>query len=159
MKQIAAFVNTMEQEDIAVMEKAGKVEAQIDGQALVLTLEDVEIMSEDIPGWLVASENGLTVALDIEITEELKQEGIAREFVNRIQNLRKDSGFDVTDKIILKIQKNDAINESVINFKDYIASQTLAEEINLVDSCNETEGKLVEIDNDVETYICVSKKA
>jgi isoleucyl-tRNA synthetase len=159
MKQIAAFVNQMEQDDIAVMEKEGKVEAEIDGQALVLTLEDVEIMSEDIPGWLVASENGLTVALDIDITEELKQEGIAREFVNRIQNLRKDSGFDVTDKIILKIQKNDAINESVINFKDYIASQTLAEEINLVDLCNESEGKLVEIDNDVETYICVSKKA
>jgi isoleucyl-tRNA synthetase len=158
MKQIAAFVNQMEQDDIAVMEKEGKVEAEIDGQALVLTLEDVEIMSEDIPGWLVASENGLTVALDIDITEELKQEGIAREFVNRIQNLRKDSGFDVTDKIILKIQKNDAINESVINFKDYIASQTLAEEINLVDLCNESEGKLVEIDNDVETYICVSKK-
>jgi isoleucyl-tRNA synthetase len=158
MKQIAAFVNQMEQDDIAVMEKEGKVEAEIDGQPLVLTLEDVEIMSEDIPGWLVASENGLTVALDIDITEELKQEGIAREFVNRIQNLRKDSGFDVTDKIILKIQKNDAINESVINFKDYIASQTLAEEINLVDLCNESEGKLVEIDNDVETYICVSKK-
>jgi isoleucyl-tRNA synthetase len=158
MKQIAAFVNQMEQDDIAVMEKEGKVEAEIDGQALVLTLEDVEIMSEDIPGWLVASENGLTVALDIDITEELKQEGIAREFVNRIQNLRKDSGFDVTDKIILEIQKNDAINESVINFKDYIASQTLAEEINLVDLCNESEGKLVEIDNDVETYICVSKK-
>ncbi len=159
MKQIAAFVNQMTQEDIAAIEKEGVYNAVIAEQSIELSIEDVEIMSEDIPGWLVASEGKLTVALDINITEVLKQEGIAREFVNRIQNLRKDSGFDVTDKIILKIQKNDAINESVLNFKDYIASQTLAEEINLVDSCNETEGKLVEIDNDVETYICVNKKA
>ena len=159
MKQIAAFVNQMQQEDIAAIEKDGKVNADIDGQSVELSLEDVEIMSEDIPGWLVASEGRLTVALDIHINEELKQEGIAREFVNRIQNIRKDSGFDVTDKIVLKIQKNDAINDAVINFKDYIAAQTLAEEINLADSCNETEGKLVEIDNNVETYICVSKKA
>ncbi|MCW3805794.1 isoleucine--tRNA ligase [Plebeiibacterium marinum] len=159
MKQIAAFVNQMQQEDIAAIEKDGKVNADIDGQPVELSLEDVEIMSEDIPGWLVASEGRLTVAMDIHINEELKQEGIAREFVNRIQNIRKDSGFDVTDKIVLKIQKNDAINDAVINFKDYIAAQTLAEEINLADSCNETEGKLVEIDNNVETYICVSKKA
>ena len=159
MKQIAAFVNQMTQEDIALIEKDSKINATINEETVELSIEDVEIMSEDIPGWLVASEGKLTVALDINVTEELKQEGIAREFINRIQNLRKDSGFDVTDKIILKIQKNEAINDSVINYKDYIASQTLAEELNLVDSCNETEGKLVEIDNNVETYICVSKKA
>ncbi len=159
MKQIAAFVNQMTQEDIATIEKDGKINATIEDQSVELSVEDVEIMSEDIPGWLVASEGKLTVALDISISDALKQEGIAREFVNRIQNLRKDSGFDVTDKIVLKIQKNEAINESVVNFKDYIATQTLADEINLVDSCNETEGKLVEIDSNIETYICVSKKA
>jgi len=159
MKQIAAFVNQMTQEDIAFLEKSGSKLISINEEEVELTLSDVEITSEDIPGWLVASEGKITVALDITVSEELKQEGIAREFVNRIQNLRKDSGFDVTDKIILEIKKNEAINDSVINYKDYIASQTLAEEINLVDSCNETEGKLVEIDNGVETYICVRKKA
>ncbi len=159
MKQIASHINQMNQEDIALIEKEGHIKVDMAEQQIEISIDDVEILSEDIPGWLVASEGQLTVALDIHLTEELKQEGIAREFVNRIQNLRKDSGFDVTDKIILEIQKNEAINDSVINYKDYIAAQTLAEEINLVDSCNETEGKLVEIDNNVETYICVSKKA
>jgi isoleucyl-tRNA synthetase len=159
MKQIASFVNQMGQEEIAQIEKDEKINVDIDGQAIELSIDDVEIMSEDIPGWLVANEGKLTVALDVNVTEELRQEGIAREFVNRIQNLRKDSGFDVTDKIVLKIQKNDAINQSVINYKEYIASQTLAEEINLVDSCNEAEAKLVEIDNDIETYIYVTKEA
>ncbi|TLX73968.1 isoleucine--tRNA ligase [Labilibacter sediminis] len=158
MKQIATCVNQMGQEDIAVIEREEKMNIEVNGQGLELLLEDVEIMSEDIPGWLVANEGKLTVALDINVSEELRQEGIAREFINRIQNLRKDSGFDVTDKIILEIQKNEAINQSVINYKDYIASQTLADEINLVESCNEAEGKLVEIDNEVETYISVRKK-
>ncbi|MGQ1787813.1 isoleucine--tRNA ligase [Saccharicrinis sp. GN24d3] len=157
MKQIAGFINQMGQEEIALIESEEKINTQINGETVELSIEDVEIMSEDIPGWLVASEGKITVALDINITEELKQEGIAREFVNRIQNLRKDSGFDVTDKINLEIVKNDAINQAVINYKDYIASQTLAEEINLVDKCNETEAKLVEVDNDVETYIFVTK--
>ena len=159
MKQIAGLVNQMGQEDIALIEKEEKLNVKVDGQEVVLSIDDVEITSEDIPGWLVASEGKITVALDINVTEELKQEGIAREFVNRIQNIRKDSGFDVTDKINLEILKNDAINQAVINYKEYIASQTLAEEINLVDNCNETEGKHVEIDTNVETYICVSKKA
>ncbi len=159
MKQIAAFVNQMDQDQIAIVEKEGHIKADIEGSEIELSIDDVEILSEDIPGWLVASEGKLTVALDINVTEDLKQEGIAREFVNRIQNLRKDSGFDVTDKISLEIVKNDEINQALINYKDYIASQTLAEEINLVENCNEAEGKLVEIDNQVETYICVRKKA
>jgi len=159
MKQIAGFVNAMEQKDIAIIEREEKMDALINGKTIELSIEDVEITSEDIPGWLVATEGKITVALDVNITEELKQEGIAREFVNRIENLRKDSGFDVTDKIILTIVKNDATNQAVLNFKDYIASQTLAGEINLVDHCNEVEAKLVEIDSDVSTYICVRKKA
>ncbi len=159
MKEIAGFVNVMGQKDISIIEREEKMDALINGQSIELSIEDVEISSEDIPGWLVATEGKITVALDINITEELKQEGIAREFVNRIQNLRKDSGFDVTDKIILTIVKNDATNQAVLNFKDYIASQTLAGEINLVDHCNEADAKLVEIDSDVSTYICVRKKA
>ena len=159
MKQIAGFINQMGQEDIATIEKNENISAEINGELIQLSIDDVEIMSEDIPGWLVASEGKITVALDINITEELRQEGIAREFVNRIQNLRKDSGFEVIDKIKLEIVKNDKINQAVLNYKDYIATQTLAEEIKLVDNCNEAEAKLVEIDTDVETYICVRKKA
>ncbi|WP_075591523.1 isoleucine--tRNA ligase [Labilibacter marinus] len=159
MKQIAGFVNQMDQEDIVTIERDEKIAADINGESIELSIDDVEIMSEDIPGWLVASEGKITVALDINITEDLREEGIAREFVNRIQNLRKDSGFEVTDKITLDIVKNDVINQAVINYKDYIAAQTLAEQINLVDECNQAEGKLVEIDSEVETYICVRKKA
>ena len=91
----------------------------------------MEIISEDIPGWLVANEGKITVALDITITDELRYEGIAREFINRIQNLRKDSGFDVTDKISVEIQKHDAVNEAVKKHIDYIGSQTLAKNITL----------------------------
>ncbi len=159
MKQIAAFVNGMTQEDISRIEKEGVSFTEINGEKVEITIADVEIISEDIPGWLVANEGKLTVALDINITEELKQEGIAREFVNRIQNIRKDSGFEVTDKIILEIQKNDVINDAVMNFKDYIAAQTLAQEVKLVDFCNESNGKSVEIDNQVETFVCVTKQA
>ncbi len=158
MKQIAAFVNGMGQEDISKIEKEGVSYTDINGEKVEITLADVEIISEDIPGWLVANEGRLTVALDINITEDLKQEGIAREFVNRIQNIRKDSGFEVTDKIILEIQKNDVINDAVINFKDYIAAQTLAKDIKLVDFCNESEGKSVEIENQVETLVYVKKQ-
>ncbi|SMO88050.1 Isoleucyl-tRNA synthetase [Saccharicrinis carchari] len=159
MKQIAGFVNAMEQQEIATIEREEKIDARINGQTIEISLEDVEITSEDIPGWLVASEGKITVALDVNITEDLKQEGIAREFVNRIQNLRKDSGFDVTDKIILTISKNDATDRAVLNFKDYIASQTLAEEIMLVDKCNEDDAKLVEIDSGVSICICVRRNA
>ncbi len=158
MKQIAGFINGMDQEAIGVIESTGRIVADISGENVEIALADVEIMSEDIPGWLVANEGKLTVALDINITEELKQEGIAREFVNRIQNIRKDSGFDVTDKISLQIQKNEVINDAVMNYKDYIAAQTLAEDVILVEKCNEIEGNVVEIDDKVKTLICVKKQ-
>lgn len=128
---------------------------QIGDEILTLGLEDVEILSEDIPGWLVANEGRVTVALDINITKELKEEGIAREFINRIQNLRKESDFDVTDKIRLYIKKNEQINEAVENFSTYIASQVLAESIELVDSIP-GEAKEVEID-DMSTSIKIEK--
>jgi isoleucyl-tRNA synthetase len=117
----------------------------------------VEITSEDIPGWLVASDGKLTVALDVNITQELKDEGIAREIVNRIQNLRKESGFEVTDKITIEIQQQDLINPAVKNYTDYIASQTLARSITLVETIKMEGAQEVEIDENINTRIRVSK--
>ncbi len=155
MKQISAEIAGMGQNDIFEFEKKGVYELKIDQENLTLELEDVEILSEDIPGWLVASEGKITVALDITLTTELKEEGIARELINRIQNLRKESDFDVTDKIILSIGKHPAINEAIEHFYDYIASQVLAEDIRLTDA-KDPAGKEVEID-DVVTYIKIEK--
>ncbi|MEP3390119.1 MAG: DUF5915 domain-containing protein, partial [Reichenbachiella sp.] len=104
-----------------------------------------EISSQDIPGWLVASENGLTVALDIQLSDELKQEGVARDLVNRIQNLRKDSGLEVQDKIAVQLQSSDdLVNASVDSFKDYICQETQANELNLV--ANLDGGQALEMD-------------
>jgi isoleucyl-tRNA synthetase len=157
MKAISAAIAKMTQEDIARFEKEQSFKIDAGGEEISLTLDDVEILSEDIPGWLVASEGRLTVALDINVTGELKEEGIAREFINRIQNLRKESGFDVTDKIILKIQQHDAINSAINKFKDYIASQTLARDVLLTEKCNDANAKSVEVDNGVETFIEIEK--
>ncbi len=157
MKAIAAIVNSMTSDDIAEFEKEEKYVITVDQEEITLLLEDVEILSEDIPGWLVANEGRLTVALDISISEELRQEGIARELINRIQNLRKESGLDVTDKISLSIQKHDDINDAVAKFKDYIGTQVLAAEVNLVEKCEEAVKVAVELDSDLVTYISISK--
>jgi isoleucyl-tRNA synthetase len=157
MKMISGEIAKMGQEDIALFEKEQKYTINVNGEDISLLLDDVEILSEDIPGWLVASEGHLTVALDINVTEELREEGIAREFINRIQNHRKESGLDVTDKIILTIQKHDAINSAINKFNDYIATQTLAEEILLVEKCNEPDTKSVEIEDGVLTYMNIQK--
>ena len=122
-----------------------------------MTLDDVTIISKDIPGWQVANEGNITVALDTTLTEDLVNEGIAREFVNRIQNLRKDSGFDVTDKIKLEIQKHEAINKAIEIHKSYIASETLCADIQLVDTLTNDNKKLVDIDADIQTYMAVQK--
>ena len=129
MKQISAALNSMSQEDIMNLKKKESIVLSAGEENLLLGLDEVEIISEDIPGWLVANEGKITVALDITINEELRYEGIAREFINRIQNLRKESGFDVTDKISVEIQKHQAFNEAVMKHKDYIGSQTLASTI------------------------------
>ncbi|MEA1876536.1 MAG: DUF5915 domain-containing protein, partial [Bacteroidota bacterium] len=124
---------------------------------ITLLLEEVEILSEDIPGWLVANDGNLTVALDITITEELKQEGIAREFINRIQNLRKDSGFEVTDKIEVFIQRHDAIEKALINYRQHIGNQTLAETVELVDKIDPEFAREVELENDIKTFLQIKK--
>ncbi len=118
----------------------------------------MEIQTEDIPGWTVATEGQITVALDINVTEELKQEGIAREFINKIQNLRKENNFEVTDRIVLTIQKHDKINDAVILHKDYICAQTLANGLELTDTENTPEAAETEIDKDVVTLILVERQ-
>ena len=134
MKQISALVAAFSQNDIAQLERSEKWSAEIDGVLVEATIEDFEIQTEDIPGWLVASEGKLTVALDITITEELKREGIARELVNRIQNIRKESGFEVTDKITVEIERHEMLEGAIADYGTYIAQQTLAHNVAIVDA-------------------------
>jgi len=157
MKQIASEVQKMTQEDIAGFEKEEKWKLDVSGEEIILRPEDAEITTEDIPGWLVSSDSSLTVALDITITEELRQEGIAREFINRIQNYRKESGFEVTDKINVLIQKEDSLNEAINIHKDYISAQTLAREVKLVDELGTENAKKIELDDDVQTWLKIDK--
>ncbi len=134
MKEAGAAIMALTQSEIAEFEKLGTRNLKLDGEVYEITPDDVEIISEDIPGWLVANEGRLTVALDITVTEELLLEGIAREFVNRIQNIRKDSGFEVTDKIRVVIEDLPSVSDAVKKHSDYIASQTLALDISLAPS-------------------------
>jgi Isoleucyl-tRNA synthetase (EC 6.1.1.5) len=157
MKQIAAFVTQMNQHDIATFERNGCFAATIEGESVELSPEDVEIISEDIPGWQVASEGALTVALDINVTPELRMEGIAREFINRIQNIRKESDFEVTDKIKLTIVRHPDLNESLERHSDYICNQTLALQLLLVDTIDNPAARAIEIDKGVETIMLVEK--
>jgi len=157
MKQIAGEVTKMQQEDIATLERENAFTINAADQKVVLTMEDVEILSEDIPGWLVANDGALTIALDITITEELKNEGIAREFINRIQNIRKESGFEVTDKINIQIVKHEAITSAIKIHSDYIGAQTLALNIELVDNLEQNNATHVELDETVNTFIRVEK--
>ena len=129
MKQVAALVAAFTQEQIAAVENDAETIIEVEGEKFVTTAADFEITSEDMPGWLVASEGKLTVALDITITEELRREGVARELVNRIQNIRKDSGFEVTDKIRVEIEQTELTAPAIESFAEYIASQTLATEV------------------------------
>ena len=139
MKQLAIAVQDMDQEAIGQLESIGSYTFDIDSQSATIELADVEIISEDIEGWLVANEGRLTVALDITITDDLRKEGIARELVNRIQNLRKSSGFDITDRIRVTILDIPQISDAVKEYKDYIAGQVLAESITLMNHFRGTE--------------------
>jgi isoleucyl-tRNA synthetase len=159
MKAVSGLIGNMSQTEIASFERSGSFDSIIDGEPVKLTLEDVEIQSEDIPGLQVASEGAITVALDIMVTPELRLEGIAREFVNRIQNLRKESNFEVTDKIVLRIVRHPELNEAMDKFSNYIGNQTLASRVELVDKLPDDEtAKLVEIEKGIETFIQVEKE-
>jgi isoleucyl-tRNA synthetase len=152
VKQIAGEINKFTNDDIISLEKEGQYSIQSEGNNIIITLEDVEITSEDIPGWLVTNDGELTVALDINLTDELKEEGIARELVNRIQNIRKDKGFNVTDKISIALEKNNDLNNAINNFKDYICSQTLAKSIQFVDHINKNNAIFVEL-NGIKSHV------
>jgi isoleucyl-tRNA synthetase len=157
MKNISAAIAQLSQEDIAAFESDNQYKITAGDEEILLSLDDVEITSEDIPGWLVTTDGKITIALDINITEELRQEGIARELINRIQNMRKDSGFDVTDKIRILVKKHEAVNSSINNFNNYISTQTLAKSIELVDNIDDRIAKLVDLEDDIHTYVIISK--
>ncbi|WP_455781790.1 isoleucine--tRNA ligase [Phocaeicola coprocola] len=154
MKAVAAAVSEMSQEAIAELEKNGKYTFQLDGGEAVVDATDVEIFSEDIPGWLVANEGKLTVALEVTVTEELKREGIARELVNRIQNIRKSSGFEITDKINIVLSKNPDTDGAVNEYNTYICNQVLANSLTLADEV--ADGTELNFD-DFSLYVKVTK--
>jgi isoleucyl-tRNA synthetase len=144
MKQLALKIQGMEKSEIITLEKNGTVTLFVDTQEVVITTDDVEIISEDIPGWLVGNEGRLTVALDITLSDELHKEGIARELVNRIQNLRKAKNFEITDRITIKLSSHPAIDAAITDNTDYIKNQVLADEITIVYEQLENE---IEIDD------------
>jgi len=129
MKSIATLVAGFNQEDISTVEQAGGWKGDVDGMNIELDLADFEINAQDIPGWLVASEGGITVALDITLSDDLKAEGISREVVNRIQNMRKDSGFEVTDRISVEIDTTETVEQAIKQFEVYICNEVLANSI------------------------------
>jgi isoleucyl-tRNA synthetase len=147
MKDISKAIASMTRQDIASLETTGSHTLQIGSKEVILTRDDVEIISEDIPDWQVANEGKLTVALDVTVTDELRYEGIAREFVNRIQNIRKESGFDVTDKITVLIENHELISKAVDRHADYIGSQTLATKVAVVSDFANGNVREVEIDD------------
>ncbi len=156
MKAIAAAAPGFSQTQIAQLE-AGGLDLQIGDETLNLVSEDVEIQTQDIPGWLMASEKGLTVALDVTLTEELIHEGIARELINRVQNLRKESGFDVTDKIFINIAANGNIAQAVNSNKNYICAETLTEQLLVVEALKPENSFEIEIEEGITTRIQIQK--
>ena len=157
MKSVQTFANENAQAIISGIEKTGNFEMKFDGESIVLDNEDVEIIPVDIPGWKVVNFGQLTVALDVTISAELREEGLARELVNRIQNLRKDNNLDVTDRIEVKIQRNSAINSAINNNLDYICAEILASSLELVDTVESANGSEVEIEEDIKTLISITK--
>ena len=132
MKAVAAALSMFSQDDIAKLEKEGQYNLSIDGEPVILQVNEVEISSEDIPGWTVANKGSLTVALDVTVTPELENEGNAREFVNRIQKIRKDSGFELTDRIEVKVAASNGLKDSLAQFNNYICAEILADKLELV---------------------------
>jgi isoleucyl-tRNA synthetase len=155
MKAVSSALAAFGQEDILKMEKEGQYSLSIDGEPVILQLSEVEITSEDIPGWTVATKGALTAALDITVTPELENEGNAREFVNRIQKIRKESGFELTDKIEVKVAASNGLKNSLAQFNDYICAEILADKLELVAEIDN--GTEIEI-NDISLKVIVLKK-
>jgi len=157
MKAVQAFAQNHGTEIIRGIEQHGTYTVQVNGAAIVLEPEDVEIIPVDIPGWKVANSGNLTVALDVNVTEELKNEGLARELVNRIQNLRKDKGLEVTDKIQVKIRQNSLLDHAIKNNLSYICSETLTNDLQLVEELSPTTAVSIEVDELISTQISIEK--
>jgi len=155
MKAAGAVITGFGQHEIATIEKEGQIDLNLDGETITILLSEVEIAAEDIPGWSVASKGSLTVALDITLTEVLKQEGDAREFVNRIQNIRKESGFELTDRIFVTVLEAESLKESIVKYNDYICREILADIIEWVPELSD--GTEIEV-NDTLLKVVVNKK-
>lgn len=153
MKGIAAVMSALEQGQIELLEKQGWLNVDVEGQSVTVESADVDIISEDIPGWLVSNEGNLTVALEVELNDDLRNEGMARELINRVQNMRKEAGFEITDRICVYVSHNDAMEKAIGNYSDYIKGQVLADNIEVSDDNRGTE---VEFD-DFKLYIDVVK--
>ena len=153
MKGIAAVMSALEQDQIELLEKQGWLNVDVEGQSVTVESADVDIISEDIPGWLVSNEGNLTVALEVELNDDLRNEGMARELINRVQNMRKEAGFEITDRICVYVSHNDAMEKAIDNYSDYIKGQVLADNIEASDDNRGTE---VEFD-DFKLYIDVVK--
>ncbi|MDP1799742.1 MAG: isoleucine--tRNA ligase [Bacteroidota bacterium] len=157
MKAVQAFANDNGAKIISGIEKTGAFTIELNGINIVLEGEDVEIIPVDIPGWKVANNGPLTVALDVNLSEELKNEGLAREVVNRIQNMRKDAGFEVTDKILVKIQQNSELDNAIKNNLSYICSETLTNDLQLVQNLSAANASKIEVDELITTLISIEK--
>jgi isoleucyl-tRNA synthetase len=155
MKQVSDLISTLSQEEIRRLEAAGQLELLVDNQAIVILVSEVEIQSEDVPGWIVASKNALTVALDIQVSPALEQEGNARELVNRIQKIRKDNGYDLTDRILVKVSENERMIPAITQYYTYICAEILADKLEWVPDLSE--GTEIEV-NDIQLNVFVSKK-
>ena len=157
MKAAAAAISALDQHQIAQLEKDKSLELNLDGQNITVNIDDVEIIAEDIPGWSVANKDNLTVALDITITPELQDEGNARELINRIQKIRKDSGLELTDRILVSIEEFESLKPAIVNFNDYIRAEILADSIDLVPAINGN-GIAIEV-NDVTLKVLITKNS
>jgi isoleucyl-tRNA synthetase len=155
MKAVGNAITAFTQHDISTIEKEGQIGITVDGEAITLLINEVDIAAEDIPGWSVASKGSLTVALDITLTDRLLQEGAARELVNRIQNIRKESGFELTDRIMVKLVDNELLTPSIIEYKNYICGEILADDIEIVPAI---EGGITIEVNDLTLTVSVTKK-
>lgn len=156
MKAVAAAVQQMSQQQIAQLEREGRIVLDVEGEEATVPAADVEIISEDIPGWLVANEGLLTVALDVTLTPELKQEGVARELVNRIQNIRKSRDYSITDRIDVVVAPNAETDDAVARFRDYISDQVLASSLTVGQVAAETE--TLDLDG-VEVIISITRSS
>lgn len=156
MKAVASAIGSFGQEEIVLLEKEGSISLLIDNEPVILQIQEVEISGEDIPGWMVANKDNLTVALDVNVTPLLVSEGNARELVNRVQKIRKDSGFELTDRIVVKLSEHGELKDSIARFNNYICAEILADQLEMVPEL--AEGTEVEV-NDIPVKVFVSKKA